>query len=146
MWAGALASGVRVLGSSVVILGVAHVAILVRDYDAALAFYRDTLGFRVVEDTQLATKRWIRLAGPGGRGSELLLSRAVDDNQAARVGDQAGGRVLLFLHTNDLDADYARLTEAGVVFTEPPRSESYGRVAVFLDLYGNRIDLIEPSA
>ena len=125
------------------ILGVAQVALLVREYDEAIAFYAGVLGFVVVEDTPLDTKRWIRLRAPGERGAELVLSRA-SESQREHVGKQAGGRVFLFLHTSDLDADYARLVAAGVTFTEPPRGEPYGRVAVFLDLYGNRIDLIEP--
>ena len=125
------------------ILGVAQVALLVREYDEAIAFYAGVLGFLVVEDTQLDTKRWIRLRAPGEHGAELVLSRA-NDAQREYVGNQAGGRVCLFMHTSDLDADYARLVAAGVTFTEPPRLAPYGRVAVFLDLYGNRIDLIEP--
>ena len=115
------------------------VALVVREYDEAIAFYRDVVGFRLVEDTQLAAKRWVRMRGEGG--AELLLSRAVGD-QADVVGKQAGGRVFLFVHTTDFDADVARLRAANAL-TEEPRSEAYGRVVVFADLYGNRIDLVE---
>ena len=125
------------------IFAVAQVALLVREYEEAIAFYRDILGFTLVEDTALAHKRWVRLRLIGG--PDLLLSRAVGD-QLAYVGRQAGGRVFLYLHTDDLDADHARLATAGVGFTEPPHDEPFGRVAVFEDLYGNRIDLIEPRS
>ncbi len=118
----------------------ADTALLVRDHDEALAFYVGILGFEVVEDTQLAAKRWVRIrAGSAG----LVLRRATTDAQRARVGDQTGGSVLLFLHTDAFDATYARLVAHGVQFTEPRHDEAYGRVAVFLDLYGNRIDLIQ---
>lgn len=127
------------------ITGLAQVALLVRDYDEALEFYRDKLGFEVVEDTALPNKRWIRLRAPGKNGSELLLSKAVDDAQRANVGRQAGGKVLFFLHTDDLKSDHQRLSSEGVEFTEGPFEADYGRVAVFKDLYGNRIDLIEPK-
>ena len=118
------------------------VAVLVREYDEAIAFYRDALGFRVVEDTPMAHKRWVRIRSDGG--AELLLSRAVGE-QVAFVGKQAGGRVLLFLHTNQFDADIARMRAAGVRFLEEPRDDSYGRVAVIEDLYGNLIDIIDPD-
>src|SRR5688572_8913 len=110
------------------------VALLVREYDEAIAFYRDVLGFRVVEDTPLETKRWVRMRADAG--AELLMSRAIGE-QAAYVGKQAGGRVFLFVHTSAFDADVARLRAAHVVMEEP-RSERYGRVVVFEDLYGNR--------
>jgi catechol 2,3-dioxygenase-like lactoylglutathione lyase family enzyme len=126
------------------IVGLAQVALLVREYDEAKHFYCDTLGFEVIEDTQLPSKRWVRIKAPGNKGSEILLSRAVDEQQQSSVGKQAGGRVLFFLHTDDLAVEYKRLRAAGVEFAEEPRSESYGKVAVFKDLYGNRIDLIEP--
>ena len=122
-------------------MNVAMVALLVREYDEAIAFYRDALGFHVVEDTPLETKRWVRMRADGG--SELLLSRAIGE-QAAYVGKQAGGRVFLFLHTRDFDGDVARLHAANVTIAEGPKVMSFGRVAVFPDLYGNRIDLIEP--
>lgn len=121
------------------------VTVVVRDYDEAVAFYVDVLGFRLLEDTRLdGTKRWVVVAPPGGSGTRLLLARAATAHQASRVGDQTGGRVGFFLRTDDFDGDYGRLASAGVRFTESPRHERYGRVAVFEDLYGNRWDLIEP--
>jgi catechol 2,3-dioxygenase-like lactoylglutathione lyase family enzyme len=127
------------------IVGIAHTALLVREYEEAKQFYCGKLGFSVVEDTALPTgKRWVRLLAPGKQGSELLLSRAVDDQQRAAVGNQTGGRVLFFLHTDDFDADYDLFRSRGIEFTEGPFDHEYGRVAVFKDLYGNRIDLIEP--
>ncbi len=90
-------------------------------------------------------KRWVRLTAPGNLGSELLLSKAVGDGQRSRVGDQAGGRVLFFLHTDAFDADYASFRAKGIEFTEGPFDAAYGKVAVFKDLYGNRIDLIQPK-
>ena len=128
------------------IVGVAHVALIVREYEEAKQFYCGKLGFKVVEDTALLSgKSWVRLRAAGGGGSEILLSRAVDDRQRAAIGNQTGGRVLFFLHTDDFDADYERLTSAGVEFVEGPREETYGKVGVFKDLYGNRIDLIQPA-
>lgn len=126
------------------IRAVAHTALLVREYDEAKQFYCGKLGFDVVEDTPLAAKRWVRLRAPGNQGCDILLSRAVDEKQRSAVGNQTGGRVLFFLHTDDLAADYGALQQKGVEFVEGPRDESYGTVAVFKDLYGNRIDLIEP--
>lgn len=122
-------------------LRLAESALLVRDYDEAIAFYVGILGFEIVEDTPLPTKRWVRLRA-GGAG--LILRRATTPEQLARVGDQTGGSVLLFLETDDLAALHARLAARGVRFTEPIRDDAYGRVAVCLDLYGNRLDLIEP--
>jgi catechol 2,3-dioxygenase-like lactoylglutathione lyase family enzyme len=127
------------------IVGLAHTALLVREYEEAKAFYCGKLGFEVVEDTPLPNKRWIRLRAPGKKGSEILLSRAVDDKQRASIGDQTGGRVLFFLHTDDLKSDHQRLSSQGIEFTEGPFEAAYGTVAVFKDLYGNRIDLIEPK-
>ena len=118
------------------------VALLVREYDEAIEFYRDAFGFRVVEDTPMANKRWVRMRADGG--AELLMSRALGD-QAAVVGNQAGGRVFLFVHTADFDGDVARMRAANVKFTEAPRTETWGRVVVVEDLYGNRIDVIERS-
>jgi len=126
------------------ITSIVHTALLVREYDEAKKFYCDVLGFKVTEDTQLESKRWVRLRAPGGGGSEILLSRAVDDKQRAAVGNQTGGRVLFFMHTDDFEGDYALLRSRGVEFTEGPWDHDYGHVAVFKDLYGNRIDLIEP--
>jgi len=124
-------------------------ALVVRDYDEAIAHYRDTLGFTLEEDTDLGGgKRWVVVAPPGAgeTGARILLARASNERQAARIGDQTGGRVFLFLNTDDFARDHARLLAAGVTFEEAPREEVYGRVAVFTDLYGNRWDLIEPKA
>ncbi|MFI5361977.1 MAG: VOC family protein [Elusimicrobiota bacterium] len=127
------------------IVGIAQIALLVREYDEAKRFYCDKLGFVAVEDTPMpGGKRWVRLQAPGKNGSELLLSRAETDEQRACVGKQAGGRVLFFLRTDDFAADYRSFSAKGVEFTEEPRDQDYGRVAVFKDLYGNRIDLIGP--
>jgi catechol 2,3-dioxygenase-like lactoylglutathione lyase family enzyme len=124
---------------------IAAVTLLVRDYDEALAFYVGVLGFELVEDTPLpGGKRWVRVA-PAGGGTALLLARAASREQEARVGDQAGGRVWLFLHTDDFLGEYLSLRQRGVRFTELPRHEPYGSVAVFLDLYGNRWDLLQPA-
>ena len=120
------------------------VTVVVDDYDRAVGYYVGVLGFEVVEDTLIDDrKRWVVVAPPGGRGAALLLARASGDEQSARVGDQTGGRVFLFLSTDALAADFARLTEAGVRFLEPVRTEAYGRVAVFEDDFGNRWELIE---
>ncbi len=119
-------------------------ALLVRDYDEAIAYYTRILGFDLIEDTPLeGGKRWVLVAPAGGRGTALLLARAVGQAQVARVGDQTGGRVFLFLHTDDFRRDYHAMRERGVQFTEEPRHEPYGTVAVFTDLYGNRWDLLE---
>ncbi|WP_237215255.1 VOC family protein [Falsiroseomonas oryziterrae] len=123
---------------------IAQVSVLVEDYDAAIAWYRDRLGLTLVEDTALPGKRWVVMAAEGG--ARLLLARAAGPAQAARIGDQAGGRVFLFLETDDLARDHAVMAARGVVFEEAPREEPYGRVAVFRDLYGNRWDLLEPAA
>jgi catechol 2,3-dioxygenase-like lactoylglutathione lyase family enzyme len=121
----------------------AHVAIVVSDYDEAIDFYRESLGFTVVEDTPLeGGKRWVVVAPSSGDAS-LLLARAATAEQLSRVGNQTGGRVFLFLHTDTFDADHARMKAHGVRFIETPRTETYGRVVVFLDLYGNKWDLIE---
>jgi lactoylglutathione lyase len=118
----------------------------VREYDEAVAFFTGQLGFTLLEDTPLgAGKRWVRVGPPGG-GTALLLARAATPEQLARVGDQAGGRVFLFLTTDDFWRDYRALRARGVRFVEEPRTEDYGTVAVFLDLYGNRWDLIGPRA
>ncbi len=126
---------------------IATVALLVRDYDEALAFYRDVVGFEVVEDTDMGGgRRWVRVRPPGdGGGPDLLLAVPSDADQAARIGDQAGGRVWLFLETDDFARDHARMTAAGVRFREEPRHEPYGTVAVWEDLHGTPWDLIEPS-
>ncbi|MCG5217633.1 VOC family protein [Streptosporangium sp. KLBMP 9127] len=121
------------------------VSLVVRDYDEAIAFYVDVVGFELVEDLQLDDgKRWVVLRPRGARETALLLARAVNAGQDARVGDQTGGRVGMFLYTDDFDRDYGRMKAAGVTFEEEPRHESYGIVAVFRDLYGNRWDLLQP--
>jgi catechol 2,3-dioxygenase-like lactoylglutathione lyase family enzyme len=122
--------------------------VLVQDYDEAIAFYVGTLGFDLLEDTPLdATKRWVRVR-PHGKagvsGTSLLLARAATPEQLARVGDQTGGRVFLFLETDNFWQDYERWRARGVRFLETPREEPYGTVVVFQDLYGNRWDLIQP--
>ena len=126
---------------------IATIAIVVGDYDEAIAFYVERLGFELVEDSDLGGgKRWVLVAPAGGVGPRLLLAQAADERQAARVGDQTGGRVFLFLHTDDFRRDHAAMTERGVRFREEPREEPYGIVAVFEDLYGNLWDLIEPRS
>ncbi|HEX8321867.1 VOC family protein [Longimicrobium sp.] len=117
---------------------------VVRDYDEAIAFFTTVLGFELVEDTALgAGKRWVVVRPRGSTGAGLLLARAATPEQEARVGDQTGGRVAWFLHTDDFWCDHRAFTERGVRFIEPPREESYGTVAVFQDLYGNLWDLLE---
>jgi len=118
---------------------------VVPDYDEAIAYFTETLGFSLVEDTPLTPgKRWVLVAPPGG-GARLLLAQAADESQAARIGDQTGGRVFLFLHTDDFWRDYRLLLAKGVRFLETPRGESYGWVAVFEDRWGNRWDLLQPK-
>lgn len=123
----------------------AHIALLVRDYDEALRFYTEKLGFKLLEDTELRPgKRWVLVAPPGSRECCLLLAKAADDQQLAQVGNQAGGRVFLFLYTDDFDRDYKQYRARGVRFVREPERHDYGTVAVFEDLYGNRWDLLEP--
>lgn len=121
----------------------AHLALLVRDYDEAIAWYTGVLGFVLVEDRPVPEqgKRWVVVA-PSGGGTSLLLARAATPEQASFIGNQAGGRVFLFLSTDDFERDHARLRAAGVRFVREPVQAPYGRVAVFEDLYGNRWDLI----
>jgi catechol 2,3-dioxygenase-like lactoylglutathione lyase family enzyme len=120
-----------------------QIALLVRDYDEAIAFFTQKLGFTLLEDADLGGgKRWVRVAPAGSAGFALLLARATTAEQQSRIGNQTGGRVFLFLEKDDFDRDYNAMRSKGVAFTEPPREEAYGRVAVFLDLYGNKIDLI----
>lgn len=126
------------------IIGIAQTALLVREYQEAIDFYCGKLGFELVEDRALPHKRWIRLQAPGRQGTEILLSRAEGDKQLLAIGHQAGGRVLFYLHTDDFEKDYEYLKSQGVEFHEGPWDKDYGKVAVFKDLYGNRIDLIEP--
>jgi catechol 2,3-dioxygenase-like lactoylglutathione lyase family enzyme len=123
---------------------IGSVTLVVRDYDEAIAFYVDAVGFALVEDTDLGDgKRWV-LVAPADGETTLLLAKAAGPDEAGHVGDQTGGRVALFLETEDFAADHARMGAAGVRFLEEPRHEAYGTVAVFEDLYGNRWDLIEP--
>lgn len=127
-------------------IGVARISLAVHDYEEAIAFFTGALGFEVVEDEPRGRgKRWVVVAPPGS-GVGILLAKAVTPEQQARVGDQTGGRVLLFLHTDDFDAAYARMRAAGVRFAEAPRVEPHGKVVIFLDPYGNRFELIEPAS
>jgi len=120
------------------------VTVVVRDYDEAVAFYVDAVGFELLEDKHVGDgKRWVVVAPRGAREAAVLLARATVSEQEARVGDQAGGRIGWFLNTDAFDRDYERMRAAGVVFEEAPRREPYGTVAVFRDLYGNRWDLIQ---
>lgn len=126
---------------------VALVTLVVDDYDEAVRFYTEALGFRLAEDEPRPDgSRWV-VVEPGTRaqGTGLLLARAKGEDQHARIGDQTGGRVGFFLHTDDFARDHARMTAAGVTFLEEPRREPYGTVAVFQDLYGNRWDLLQPA-
>ncbi len=123
---------------------IGYVALVVREYDEAIAFYTQRLGFTLIEDTDLGRgKRWVLIAPPGSRGTSLLLARAVNPEQANRIGNQTGGRVFLFLHTDDFWRDYRAMEAQGVKFKELPRDEPYGTVAVFEDLYGNQWDLLQ---
>ena len=124
---------------------IGQVALVVREYDEALAFYVDKLGFDVVENTYIPEqdKRWVVVAPPGSSESRLLLARAVGDEQASRIGNQTGGRVFLFLYTDDLWRDYRMYRTKGVIFVREPKEEVYGTVAVFKDLYGNLWDLLQ---
>lgn len=125
---------------------IAHLALVVNDYDEAIAFYTQKLNFTLVEDTILSeTKRWVLVAPPGSTGCCLLLAKAADEMQRSRMGNQTGGRVFLFLYTDDFWRDYQRMQENGVSFVRPPVEEVYGMVAVFEDLYGNLWDLLEPK-
>lgn len=124
---------------------IAHIALVVRDYDEAIAFYTQKLHFTLIEDTYQPAqdKRWVVVAPPGSPGTTLLLARAATPEQAAFIGNQAGGRVFLFLQTDDFWRDYNAMVAAGIKFIRPPKEESYGVVAVFEDLYGNLWDLVE---
>jgi catechol 2,3-dioxygenase-like lactoylglutathione lyase family enzyme len=123
---------------------IGYVALVVRDYDEAIAYYTSTLGFNLIEDTDLGGgKRWVLVTPPGSTGTALLLARAATAEQATRVGNQTGGRVFLFLHTDDFWRDYNDLMARNVKFNEQPRHEPYGTVVIFEDLYGNRWDLIQ---
>ena len=125
-----------------------YVAFVVRDYDEAISFFTKSLGFALIEDSvskdRLGNeKRWVLASPPGSRGTNLLLARASTPEESSRIGNQTGGRVFLFLHTDDFWRDYREMTAKGVKFTREPREEAYGTVAVFEDLYGNLWDLLE---
>ena len=123
-----------------------HVTLLVRDYDEAISFFTKALGFQLIDDTpQDEGKRWVLVAPAGSHGSSLLLAQASTPEQTARIGNQTGGRVFLFLHTDEFGRDYRDMKARGVKFLETPREESYGTVVVFEDLYGNKWDLLEPG-
>ena len=126
---------------------IAQVALVVQDYDAAIEFYVGRLGFTLIEDSPVESqqKRWVVVAPPGSTESRLLLARAVGEEQTARIGNQTGGRVFLFLYTDDFWRDYRSYQARGIIFVRPPRDEPYGTVAVFQDLYGNLWDLIQPK-
>jgi catechol 2,3-dioxygenase-like lactoylglutathione lyase family enzyme len=124
----------------------AHVAIVVEDYDEAIGFFTEKLGFELIEDTVLSeVKRWVLVSPPGTDGCKLLLAKAATDEQKSRIGNQTGGRVFLFLHTDDFWRDYNNYTAKGILFIRPPVTEEYGTVAVFQDIYGNLWDLIGPA-
>ena len=125
---------------------IAHIALLVRDYDEAIRFYTGKLHFTLVEDTVLSeTKRWVLIAPKGSGECCLLLAKAANIEQEARIGDQTGGRVFLFLYTDNFRRDYETMMNEGVEFVREPKVETYGTVAVFRDLYGNLWDLLEPG-
>ncbi len=125
---------------------IAHIALVVKDYDEAIAFYTQKLNFKLLEDTQLSeTKRWVMVAPPGGGECCLLLAKAASEEQQSRIGNQTGGRVFLFLYTDDFWRDYNNMLAQQINFVRPPVEEPYGTVAVFEDLYGNLWDLIQPK-
>jgi catechol 2,3-dioxygenase-like lactoylglutathione lyase family enzyme len=125
---------------------IGQVALVVRDYDEAIDFYVGRLGFTLIEDTYIPEqdKRWVVVAPPGSDGTRLLLARAVGEEQSSRIGNQTGGRVFLFLYTDDFWRDFHNYRARGIVFVRDPKEESYGTVAVFKDLYGNLWDLVQP--
>jgi len=124
---------------------IAHIALVVHDYDDAINFYTKKLNFNLIEDTRLSdTKRWVLVAPQGANECCLLLAKAADDKQRASIGNQTGGRVFLFLYTDDFNRDYTQMQERGICFVRPPKEEPYGTVAVFEDLYGNLWDLLQP--
>jgi len=123
-----------------------YVALVVRDYDEAITFFTQTLNFTLIEDTRLTDeKRWVLVAPPGSQGSKLLLARAATPEQFSHVGNQTGGRVAFFLHTDDFWRDYNEMKSRKVLFVRDPKEEPYGTVAVFEDLYGNKWDLLQPD-
>ena len=123
---------------------IALVTVVVADYDEAIAWYTGKLGFQLLQDVDQGHKRWVVVGPAEGGGASLLLARASDEAQRSRIGNQTGGRVGLFLHTDDFHRDHAAMLAAGVPFLEAPREEPYATVAVFRDLYGNTWDLLEP--
>jgi len=135
------------MGNAHPVQSIIHVTLVVRDYDEAIRFYTEKLLFTVVEDTYQPEqdKRWVLIAPPGSTGPALLLGRATTTEQERAIGNQTGGRVFLFLGTDDFWRDYDRMVSAGVTFRRPPKVESYGTVAVFEDLYGNLWDLLQLS-
>lgn len=125
---------------------IASIALVVKDYDEAIDFYVNKLEFTLLEDTKLSEeKRWVMVAPPGAKECSLLLARAANEKQAASIGNQTGGRVFLFLFTDDFDRDYAKMVAKGIEFVRDPIVENHGKVAVFKDLYGNLWDFIQPS-
>jgi catechol 2,3-dioxygenase-like lactoylglutathione lyase family enzyme len=123
---------------------IAHIALVVEDYDDAIEFYTKKLNFVLLEDTPKSdTKRWVLVSPPGVSGCSLLLAKGVGDEQKSRIGNQTGGRVFLFLRTDDFWRDYKSMQNKGIKFTREPKTEEYGTVAVFADLYGNLWDLIQ---
>jgi catechol 2,3-dioxygenase-like lactoylglutathione lyase family enzyme len=126
---------------------IGQITVVVRDYDEAIRFYVDTLGFGLIEDSYVPEqkKRWVVVAPRGENSTRLLLARAVTEEQVSRIGNQTGGRVFLFLYTDDFWRDYRSYKAKGVVFVREPKEETYGTVAVFKDLYGNLWDLVEPK-
>jgi catechol 2,3-dioxygenase-like lactoylglutathione lyase family enzyme len=124
---------------------IAHIAIVVKDYDEAIGFYTRKLKFNLIEDRRITdTKRWVLLSPPGSGSCQLLLARAASEEQSSRIGNQTGGRVVLFLYTDDFYRDYHRMRDEAIRFIREPAVEPYGIVAVFQDLYGNLWDLIQP--
>ncbi len=125
---------------------IAHIALVVDNYDDAIKFYTEKLGFALIEDTLLSeTKRWVLVAPAGSKECFLLLAKAANEEQKSRIGNQTGGRVFLFLYTDDFWRDYKNMQNKGVEFVREPAVENYGTVAVFKDLYGNLWDLLEPK-
>ncbi|HTT24379.1 MAG TPA: VOC family protein [Candidatus Sulfotelmatobacter sp.] len=129
---------------------IAHVTLVVRDYDEAISFFTKSLGFELIQDTpskdrQGRDKRWVLIAPRGSCGTQILLAKASNEEEADRIGNQTGGRVFLFLRTDDFWRDYKTMREKGVKFVREPKEEEYGTVAVFEDLYGNRWDLLQPN-
>ena len=127
---------------------IAHITLVVRDYDDAIAFFTKILNFELIEDTpskdrQGRDKRWVLIAPPGANGTQILLAKAANEEEASRIGNQTGGRVFLFLHTDDFWRDYGEMKRKGVKFVRDPKEEEYGTIAVFEDLYGNQWDLLQ---